>query len=81
MNTVVLSLTFPCFVCGQDSPAGIRAGAHLRVHGGRPPETLTEVTWCGHPQERLPWLIGGDRWRLIPVWDPALRPIGVGAGP
>jgi hypothetical protein len=73
--------TYPCFTCGEPHALGIVAGQDLRVHGWRPLETTTSVGSCGHPQERLPLPLGGDRWRLIPVWAPArdrVRAVAVG---
>jgi hypothetical protein len=39
--------------------------------GWQPVQTFMIASWCGHRPEYLPVPVGGDRWALVPVWDPA----------
>jgi hypothetical protein len=61
----------PCFTCGRVQPRETMAGEHLAWRGWQPVQTFLIAGWCGHPQEYLPIPVGGDRWALMRVWDPA----------
>jgi hypothetical protein len=59
-----------CWRCGSEQPIVELRTDDFRRLGWSLPATQTISNWCGHSTEYVPWPIGPQRWRLIPVWTP-----------
>jgi hypothetical protein len=59
-----------CWRCGCEQPILEFRTEDFRRLWWSLPHTQTIPSWCGHSTEYVPWPIGAQRWRLIPVWTP-----------
>jgi hypothetical protein len=67
--------TYPCAVCGRETPLYRVHGRHLWSRPKwRPFEVERHPSWCGHPNVTVLPPEGNGWWREVPVLEEGLSP-------
>jgi hypothetical protein len=69
--------TYPCAVCGRETPLYRVHGRHLwRRPDWQPFAVERHPSWCGHPSVTVLLPRGDGWWQAVPVWEPEGRARG-----
>src|SRR5215831_1629283 len=68
--------TYPCAICGRETPLFRLHGRHLwRDSAWLPFRVEAHPSWCGHPVPKVYLPMGGGWWQEIPVLEAASAPV------